>query len=210
METFGWWCCRVTYHEALGWAGDVPVAPAGGRAGVPTCVEVRVAHQHENRPVAGAEVEAPWLDDTEQRMWRQWLFVTSRLPTALNAQLQAESDISLQDFEVLVALDESDGHASRIAALADALQWERSRLSHHITRMVKRGLVARQECGDDARGSIVVLTEQGRAALVQAAPGHVRAVRRLLLDALDRADLAALDRITLAVSRRLDDAHPLG
>lgn len=183
------------------------------RVGVPRSAAEDLVPDQQPEPVQDTvpdEVpdEVPWLDDAEQRVWRQWLFVTSRLPTALNAQLQTDSDLSLQDFEVLVALDESPENRSRIAALAVSLQWERSRLSHHVTRMAKRGLVARQECGDDARGSVVVLSEQGRARLVQAAPGHVRAVRRLMLDALDREDLAALERITRRMGEGLADAHP--
>jgi DNA-binding MarR family transcriptional regulator len=90
-----------------------------------------------------------------------------------------------------------------VSELAAVLQWERSRLSHHVKRMERRGLVEREECADDGRGAYVVLTAAGRAALTAAAPDHVRTVRRLVFDALDDDDLCALDRITAKLLDRL-------
>lgn len=156
--------------------------------------------------LAGA---TPWLNDEQQRVWRQWLFVTARLPAVLNTGLVASSGISLQDFEVLVGLSESEGQRARIATLARTLQWERSRLSHHVARMVKRDLVAREECCNDARGSWVVLTENGRGVLGHAAERHVRHVREVLIDLLPERDLKALDRITARMQRYLEDEYPL-
>lgn len=149
-----------------------------------------------------------WLTDRQQRIWRQWLFVTGRLPAVLNSELVADTGISLQDFSVLVGLSESEGYRSRIAPLAAFLQWERSRLSHHVARMMNRGLVTREECGSDARGSWVVLTEEGRRALEDSAPGHVRTVRAMLFDLLDDDELAALDRITAKIRDTLESTHP--
>jgi DNA-binding MarR family transcriptional regulator len=146
----------------------------------------------------------PWLDDAQQSLWRQWLAVQARLPAALHRRLLADSGLSLPDFDVLVQLtDVADGRL-RVLELATALQWERSRLSHHVKRMEARGLVEREECVDDGRGAYVVLTEAGRAAITAAAPDHVRTVRRLVFDALDESDLRALDRITSRVLARID------
>lgn len=61
------------------------------------------------------------------------------------------------------------------------LGWEKSRLSHQLTRMVKRGLVERTECADDRRGAYVAVTGAGREAITTAAPRHVDDVRRLFL-----------------------------
>jgi len=148
----------------------------------------------------------PWLDDRQQQAWRAWLAMGSRLPAALNRQLQRDSDLSLQDFDVLVQLTDVEDGRVRVSALAAALGWERSRLSHHVTRMERRGLVAREECGDDGRGAFVVLTPEGRAAIEAAAPGHVRTVRSLVFDALTPAEVASLEAITSKVLGRLEDA----
>lgn len=147
---------------------------------------------------------SPWLDDRQQRIWRQWLAANSRLTAALGRQLSQDSGTSLSDFEVLVHLSESDEGRVRIVQLADTLQWERSRVSHHLTRMEKRGLIARQECSEDARGAYAVLTPEGRALIEQIAPGHARTVRHLFFDELGDDDLASLDRVTSALLARLD------
>jgi DNA-binding MarR family transcriptional regulator len=150
--------------------------------------------------------ETPWLDDRQQQAWRAWLAMGSRLPAALNRQLQRDSDLSLQDFDVLVQLTDVEDGRVRVSALAAALGWERSRLSHHVTRMERRGLVAREECGDDGRGAFVVLTPEGRSAIEAAAPGHVRTVRSLVFDELTPAEVASLEAITSKVLGRLEDA----
>ena len=150
--------------------------------------------------------DTPWLDDRQQQVWRAWLQVGSRLPAALNRQLQRDSELSLQDFDVLVQLTDVDEGRVRVSALAAALGWERSRLSHHVTRMERRGLVAREECDDDGRGAFVVLTPTGRAAIERAAPGHVRTVRSLVFDALAPAEVDALGDVLAAVLDRLESS----
>ncbi|QQS00917.1 MAG: MarR family transcriptional regulator [Austwickia sp.] len=150
-----------------------------------------------------------WLDDNEQRIWRQWLDVATALPAALGADLAAHG-LSLPDYGVLVALSESPDHAQRVLALAERLGWERSRASHHLTRMEKRDLVRRTCCPDDARGQLVTATPEGLDRLRAAAPDHVAGVRRYLFDGLDAADVAALDRITAGIIARLADRRSAG
>jgi len=147
--------------------------------------------------------DSPWLDDRSQRVWRRWLTVTGALPGALGAQLQADSRLSTADFSVLVQLSEAEGERYRIAELADALQWERSRLSHQLTRMEKRGLVRREECTHDGRGAFAVLTDEGRDRLVQAAPGHARLVRGIFFDDLPAEDLDAFERVLTRLDERI-------
>jgi DNA-binding MarR family transcriptional regulator len=148
--------------------------------------------------------DSPWLTDEQQRVWRRWLAVHDQLPAALHRELQADSDLSLQDFDVLVKLTDAVEGRVRVSELATALHWERSRLSHHVKRMQGRGLVRREECADDGRGAFVVLTAAGRAAIERAAPGHVRTVRRLLFDALSDQELEALAAITGKVLTQLE------
>ena len=97
------------------------------------------------------EDSAVWLDDHQQRVWRLWLEVSTTLPAVLNRQLSRDSQLSVQDFEVLVRLSETDGGDMRVVALAEHMGWERSRLSHHLTRMEKRGLIERRVCCSDGR-----------------------------------------------------------
>jgi DNA-binding MarR family transcriptional regulator len=144
-----------------------------------------------------------WLDEREQRAWRAYLAMQAQLQAELHRRLQAESGLSLADFDVLVALTDRSSERMRVLELAEALRWEKSRLSHHLSRMQKRGLVEREDCPDDARGAFVVLTEQGRRAIEAAAPPHVEAVRELVFDGLDEAGVDALARVAETVLTRL-------
>lgn len=139
----------------------------------------------------------------QQQVWRDWLTMSAQLPAALHRQLHADSDLSLQDFEVLVQLTETDDARVRVTELARALQWERSRLSHHVKRMEARGLVAREECLDDGRGAFVILTDAGHETMERAAPGHARTVRRLVFDSLTAEELDILGAVTAKVLGRL-------
>lgn len=148
-----------------------------------------------------------WLDDREQAAWRGYLRMQAKLQAELHRRLQAESGLSIADFDVLVTLTDRSDERVRVLELATSLEWEKSRLSHHLARMQRRGLIAREECDDDGRGNFVVLTAQGRAAIEQAAPGHVESVRELVFDTLTDDDVDALARITGTVGARLDQAR---
>lgn len=147
---------------------------------------------------------SPWLAPESEQLWRRWVRLNALLPVALHRELQADADLSLPDFEVLVQLTDHPDERVRVTDLARGLNWERSRLSHHVTRMERRGLVRREECQQDARGAWVVLTKHGRAAIVQAAPGHVATVRRLIFDAMTQQEADVMARVIDKVLARLE------
>ncbi len=158
----------------------------------------------------GVTSEQPWLSDDQQKVWRTWVALSAQLPAYLGRELQADAGLSLPDFDVLVQLTDAVEGRVRVLDLARDLAWERSRLSHHVSRMEVRGLVRREECLDDGRGAFVVLTDSGRAAIVKAAPHHVRAVRGVVFDGLDETGTAALGRaleVMLAALHRTTAAH---
>ncbi|RNL87363.1 MarR family winged helix-turn-helix transcriptional regulator [Halostreptopolyspora alba] len=148
--------------------------------------------------------ETRWLDEREQRAWRGLLAMHTQLTARMHRDLQADSGLSLADFDVLVQLTDQAEPSLRFGDLAEALQWEKSRLSHHLARMEKRGLVSRKPSKDDARGNIVSLTRLGRTAIEQAAPAHVEKVRHLVFDQLDENQVDTLAAITEAVLARLN------
>ncbi|WP_328813806.1 MarR family winged helix-turn-helix transcriptional regulator [Nonomuraea cypriaca] len=139
--------------------------------------------------------DIPWLNDDEQYMWRQWMGLNAELLAKLNRDMQTDAGLSNPDYQVLVVLTDSAEGRIRVSDLAASLQWERSRVSHHVARMEKRDLVSRLGCPDDGRGAFVRITEAGRAAIERAAPGHVRAVRHLVFDALTADEVAQLGEI---------------
>lgn len=144
-----------------------------------------------------------WLDEGQQRSWRAYLDGTSRLMDALGRSLEAEAGLSLPEYEVLVRLSEAESHTLRMSVLADSLAHSRSRVTHTIARMETNGLVARQTCAGDGRGVNCTMTALGFARLEGAAPGHVTAVRRHLVDVLDDAQLRALGQAMDTVARAL-------
>jgi DNA-binding MarR family transcriptional regulator len=146
-----------------------------------------------------------WLTAEEERVWRRWLTLNARLSATLQRELQDDAGLSMPDFEVLVHLTDSPAGRVRVTDLARLLQWERSRVSHHVTRMESRRLVQRVECAEDGRGAFVVITPRGRAAIEQAAPGHVTTVRRLVFDALSPEEIDALATIIDKALAQLDN-----
>ncbi len=145
-----------------------------------------------------------WLDDEEQRAWRAFVELHARLFRHVERVLQAESGLSGPDYEVLVHLSESSDGELRPTELAEALRWERSRLSHQLRRMEARGLVERRSCDSDGRGAHVGLTEDGRQAIVDAAPGHVDELRRVFVDVLGPDRLRELAGASVDVVAAVD------
>lgn len=154
------------------------------------------------------QTDTRWLTDSEQRAWRGLIAMWTQLNAELARQMSAGSELSMSDFAVLVALTDTCGGRVRAYELAQTLQWEKSRLSHQLTRMAKRGLIERDECLSDARGQFVAVTDSGRRAIEAAAPPHVAAVRRLFFDGLDAGDLEVLTKVAEATLRRLGEPAP--
>ncbi|MFD4506385.1 MarR family winged helix-turn-helix transcriptional regulator [Streptomyces sp. NPDC058457] len=139
----------------------------------------------------------------ELRIWRDFIETTEALRAELAARLQRESALSPGDYAVLLALREADGRRLRSSELAARVGWERSRLSHQIGRMERRGLIRREECVTDSRGAEVVLTAEGAESFRNASLPHLRAVRELFVAALTPDQLAAAQQITTALRNHL-------
>jgi DNA-binding MarR family transcriptional regulator len=140
-----------------------------------------------------------WLDDEQQQAWRAFLGAVQAVQSGLDAQLQRDAGMPHGYYEVLVRLSEAPERRMRMSSLADSTSSSRSRLSHAVGQLEARGWVRREPCPEDRRGQLAVLTDQGFAALEQAAPGHVTAVRELLVDRLTPAQLRALREISEAI-----------
>ncbi|CAN5779583.1 MarR family winged helix-turn-helix transcriptional regulator [soil metagenome] len=140
-----------------------------------------------------------WLTRVEDEAWRGLRRVYLLACAEISRDLQRDSGLSDADYEVLTSLSESSGDRLRFGDLATATRWSTSRLSHHVDRMQRRGLVERTERKDDGRGSDVALTAHGRATIEGAAPDHVRSVRRHLFDQLTAEQTTQLAGITGSV-----------
>jgi DNA-binding MarR family transcriptional regulator len=142
-----------------------------------------------------------WLDERQARAWQAYLKLNQELYATLEVQLQRDSGLSGADYTVLVPLSTASAGVLRTRELGTEIGWDRSRLSHQISRMERRGLVAREECFEDGRGSMVRLTDTGRSAIEGAAPAHAETVRR---DFFDRLSDGEVDTLTALFERLLE------
>jgi DNA-binding MarR family transcriptional regulator len=147
--------------------------------------------------------EARWLDDEEQRAWRSLITMQDGLTEFLDRELRHRCGLSTPDYEVLAHLSESPEGRLRPFELGRLLRWEKSRLSQHLGRMQKRGLVSRDRCDTDQRGAVVTITPRGRDVITAAAPQHVANVRGAFIDQLTKAELKSLVAIGDKVRKRL-------
>jgi DNA-binding MarR family transcriptional regulator len=152
--------------------------------------------------------EPRWLDQAEDRAWRGYLRMRTLLHARILRDLAREAGLSGPDYDALSHVSESPGRRARLGELAERMAWSRSRLSHHLTRMERRGLVTRQDCPADGRGAFVVLTDAGLRVIQTAAPGHVASVRRHFIDLLSSDQLDALTSITDTVVGHLAQNQP--
>ena len=141
-----------------------------------------------------------WLSKDEEEVWFAYILFSRQLAAGMERQL-AGSGVSGADYQMLAPLAEAGPAGMRPRDLGYSAGWDRSRLAHQLGRMEKRGLVTREPAADDGRGTVVRLTEAGRAALRAASPGHIEWVRENFLSLMtpeDRRTLVALSERVMA------------
>jgi DNA-binding MarR family transcriptional regulator len=148
--------------------------------------------------------EPSWLDAEESQAWRALAKTMFRLPAALDAQLRRDAGISHFEFEVLALLSEAPDRTLRMSALAMWAGGSLPRLSQVVARLEQRGWVRRTPDPADGRYTLATLTDPGQAKVTQAAPGHVREVRRLVFDPLTKTQSRQLGEIGRRIIRAID------
>ncbi|MFF1879817.1 MarR family winged helix-turn-helix transcriptional regulator [Leifsonia sp. NPDC058230] len=141
------------------------------------------------------------LTEQEDELFSTFYRMRRGFDRALDAQLQRDAGVSISELEVLMALVRSPGRRLRVRELVAVTGWEKSRVSHQVTRMEARGLVDRQECSEDKRASYIHLTGEGRRVVVRVLPEHTATIRRILFDPLtdeQQADFLDISRRMLA------------
>lgn len=153
--------------------------------------------------------DSRWLTPEQLRAWIRLISVVELLPGVLDSQLQRDAELTHFEYFALAMLSEAPGRTLRMTALSTATNSTLARLSHVIARLEKRGFVSRTPCPEDRRATNSALTETGWQKVVETAPGHVATVRDNVIDVLDAADIADLDRIMGRVLSRLDPGNRL-
>lgn len=164
--------------------------------------------------IVGDMNHAPWLNPTEMRIWLAFLEATGRVTQALDASIKDNADLRFDDYEVLVHLSEAEDHRLRMTELSERLLHSQARLTQRINRLSAKGLVRREKCVEDGRGTYAVLTDAGMATIEALAPIHVADVRGLLIDLItpdEREVVAAvLERVAAAARGGLGSALSTG
>lgn len=150
--------------------------------------------------------ETVWLDDDQQRAWRQLLSMIMELPAALESDLQRTTGLTTFEYLVSANLAEADERKLRVSELASSANSSLSRLSHVVGRLAGNGLVVKRVCADDGRVSVVELTKAGLRRVSAAAPLHVATVRELVVEPLTKAELMRLGRAAQAITDRIAES----
>lgn len=150
----------------------------------------------------------PRMTDRESRAWISLVSTTELLPTALDAQLQRDSELTHYEFIVLSTL-QREHRAMRLSDLATATNATLPRASKVLTRLEARGIIERIPSPVDKRAVDVALTTVGRRVLVRATPQHFETVRELVLDRLTDEQLDALADALAPVLEALDPLQRL-
>jgi DNA-binding MarR family transcriptional regulator len=145
-----------------------------------------------------------WLSPAELTAWMPVGGVLLKLPAALDAQMQRDSGLSHFEYLVLASLSEAPERTRRMSALAALANGSLSRLSHVVKRLESKGWITRRSCAEDGRYTNAVLTDEGWKKVEASAPGHVAAVRALILDALTADELEQLGEMSRRILARLD------
>lgn len=156
--------------------------------------------------------EPRWLNDDETHAWLALAQMMFQLPAALDAQLVRDHGLTLFDYFVLARLSMSEGRTLRMSQLADVVHGSLSRLSNVVKRLEQRGLVRREPDPGNARYTNAFLTEAGWELVVEAAPGHVEAVRRMVFDDMTPEQIEGLRSVGCHIGRRVarETGQPLG
>ncbi|MER5913867.1 MarR family transcriptional regulator [Streptomyces sp. NPDC001982] len=151
-----------------------------------------------------------WLSPEEQRAWRAYIAGSSLLEDAIDRQLQQDAGMPHLYYSILANLSEAPDRRLRMTDLAEKSKITRSRLTYAVTRLEKDGLILREGCPSDKRGSIAALTDEGMSVLERAAPGHVATVRATLFDRLSPEQVRQLEEIFSEVAGVLGDEEARG
>ena len=147
--------------------------------------------------------EPLWLTDSQQAAWRSVVAIVTRLPAALDTQLQRDSGLTHFEYFVLSGLSENPDRRIQLRDLATYANASLSRLSHVVTKLEKAGWVRRESIAG-GRGSFAVLTDAGMDKVIAAAPGHVATVQALLFEGLNEDQVTHLSELSSVMLTQLD------
>lgn len=140
--------------------------------------------------------------DERLRPWRAFLEAHARVSRRLDEELRTEHDLSLAEYETLLAIAWAPDRRIRMRLLADSILLSKSGVTRLIDRLVADGLVERIACASDARGAEAVLTTGGLDRLRAASRTHLRGIEEHFLQVLGPGDAEVVERVMRAAAER--------
>ena len=159
------------------------------------------ATEHDADRVDDADL---WLSDGELASWLSVVRLITRLPWAIDAQLQRDADLSMVEYMTMAMLAATPEWTMRMSELAEQASTSLSRLSHLVKRLESRGYVRREPDPVDGRFTNAILLPAGMVKLESVAPGHVAYVRHLVVDNISAERLRRLGRDAEQIVQRID------
>ncbi|MFJ5275012.1 MarR family winged helix-turn-helix transcriptional regulator [Streptomyces sp. NPDC088358] len=145
-----------------------------------------------------------WLAPAELASWMSVVRLITRLPWALDAQLQRDAELSMVEYMAMAMLAEAPERTLRMSVLAERTSSSLSRLSHLVKRLESRGYLRREPDPSDGRFTNAILLPDGMRKLESAAPEHVAYVRHLVVDNLSNERLRRLGQDAERILQRID------
>ncbi len=153
--------------------------------------------------------EPRWLNPTEMRAWAGFLETSQLIQRLVETQLAEAGGITMVQYDILTRIHESPDGRRRMTELAELLVCSRSGLTYQVAQLEKAGLLRRDADPSDERGVLVALTDEGRAVLEGAAPGHLATVREGFVDLLTEDQIDQLAAMMDGVRRHLRTVVPV-
>jgi len=149
-------------------------------------------------------IDATGTEPEEWALWRAFLVSHAQVSRRIDAQLHRDAGLAQGEYATITAILESPGRRMRVGEIAAALGWEKSRASHLVGRMERRGLLRREPCADDARAVEITVTPEGRRTQIGAIRSHAAEVRRVFLEHVRPEERAVVTEVLTRVLDHLD------
>ncbi|WP_028559315.1 MarR family winged helix-turn-helix transcriptional regulator [Paenibacillus pinihumi] len=141
------------------------------------------------------------LNEEEMQLWYMWKNTFKKIMDRVVKEMSEKTGLSEEgDFGVLVRLVDLGNGELRQQELVESMEWTKSRLSHHLTRMEQRGLVLRKPL-DTGNGVQVIITSSGKSAVDASRPIYAKAVHKHFLDQLTDQDIELITKLAERVDK---------
>jgi DNA-binding MarR family transcriptional regulator len=144
------------------------------------------------------------VPEAQHAAWYQILRAHGKVNQRLESRLLEARQVPLHWYDVLVTLEKASGHRLRMNELADNVVTSRSNLTRLVDRLETAGLLRRETCPDDRRGSYAVLTDEGARARLAAWPVVAQGIVELFASQVSDEEA----HILIEVLRRVADSEP--